>query len=164
MAQSVIINGVTYPDVPQVNIPLSGGGTAEFYDTTDATVATSDLLPNVTAYGASGKITGNMPTQGAQTITPSTTDQTVASGKYLTGAITVLGDADLIGGNIKSGASIFGVSGSSMVLDTTIASSAATAAYILSGYKAYANGSLITGNMNVPTVSQDASTKVLSIS
>jgi len=32
MAQNVIINGVTYSDVPEVQIPKSGGGNATFYD------------------------------------------------------------------------------------------------------------------------------------
>lgn len=40
MASNVIINGVTYSSVPEVNIPKSGGGTAKFYDTTDATAVT----------------------------------------------------------------------------------------------------------------------------
>jgi len=62
MAQNVIINGVTYPDVPEVAIPKSGGGTASFYDIADATInANSQLMNGVTAYGASGvKYTGNV--------------------------------------------------------------------------------------------------------
>ena len=36
MAQNVVINGVTYQNVPEVNIPKSGGGTAKFFDTADA--------------------------------------------------------------------------------------------------------------------------------
>jgi hypothetical protein len=57
--------------------------------------------------------TKQLTTQGAKTITPSTSSQTaVASGVYTTGAITVKGDANLVAGNIKSGISIFGVSGS----------------------------------------------------
>lgn len=50
-------------------------------------------------------------TQGAQTITPGTTNQTIASGKYLTGTQTILGDADLVASNIKKDVSIFGVTG-----------------------------------------------------
>ena len=38
MAQNVIINGVTYPNVPSVEIPKSTSGTAAFYDTSDATL------------------------------------------------------------------------------------------------------------------------------
>lgn len=45
------------------------------------------------------------------TYTPSTTNQTISAGTYLTGVQTIKGDANLIAGNIKSGVSIFGVSG-----------------------------------------------------
>ena len=66
MAQNVIINGVTYQSVPEVNIPKSGGGTAKFYDISDASLnGNSQLMNGVTAYGADGtKYTGNvsMPT------------------------------------------------------------------------------------------------------
>ena len=66
MAQNVIINGVTYQSVPEVDIPKSGGGTAKFYDISDATLNNnSQLLSGTTAYGADGtKYTGNvsMPT------------------------------------------------------------------------------------------------------
>lgn len=47
----------------------------------------------------------------AQTYTPTTADQTIASGQYLSGAQTVKGDENLIASNIKSGKSIFGVTG-----------------------------------------------------
>lgn len=50
-------------------------------------------------------------TQGAQTITPGTSDKTIASDRYLTGVQTIKGDADLVAGNIKKGVSIFNVSG-----------------------------------------------------
>ena len=52
------------------------------------------------------------PTKGAQTYTPTTTNQTISSGRWLTGAQTIKGDANLVASNIKSGVSIFGVSGS----------------------------------------------------
>ena len=61
---------------------------------------------------AAASATSNLTTQAAQTITPTTTDQTIASGKYLTGAQTIKGDVNLVAGNIKNGVSIFGVSGS----------------------------------------------------
>ena len=62
MAQNVIINGVTYQSVPEVDIPKSGGGTAQFYDISDATLSgNAQLLNGVTAYGADGtKYTGNV--------------------------------------------------------------------------------------------------------
>lgn len=224
MAQNVVINGVTYSNVPEVDIPTSGGGTAEFYDTSDATLDSGGkMLSGNTAYANGTKYTGSIPTksssdltasgatvsvpsgyyasqaskavasgsaktpntnitatptitvdqdglitanvsasqsvtpavtagyvssgtagtvsvsgsdteqlttQGAQTITPSTSNQTIAAGTYLTGAQTIEGDADLVSSNIKSGVSIFGVAGS----------------------------------LTSAVVSQDASTKVLSIS
>lgn len=63
MAQSsVVINGVVYADVPQVSVPKQGGGTADFFDTSDASISgNAQLLNGVTAYGASGvKYTGNV--------------------------------------------------------------------------------------------------------
>lgn len=55
--------------------------------------------------------TYQLSTQGATTFTPTTTDQTIASGKYLTGAQTIKGDANLIPANIADGVTIFGVTG-----------------------------------------------------
>lgn len=220
MAQNVVVNEVVYQNVPQVSIPLSGSsGTADFYDTSDATLDSGDkMLSGNTAYADGVKYTGtiatksgtdisasgdtvtvpagyyatqqtkavssgsatapatisgtsaslstgtntltlsktisvtptvsagyvssgtagnssvsltaSVTTKGATTYTPSTSDQTIASGTYLTGAQTISGDANLVGSNIKSGVSIFGVAGS----------------------------------LTSATVSQNASTKVLSIS
>ena len=56
--------------------------------------------------------TKQLTTKGAATITPGMSDQTIASGTYLTGAQTIKGDTNLVAGNIKSGVSIFGVAGS----------------------------------------------------
>lgn len=225
MAQNVVINGVTYSNVPEVDIPLAGGGSAHFLDTSDATLDTGDkMLSGSTAYANGVKYNGNIATKtgsdltasgatvtapagyyataaskaiasgsattpattinvtptisvnsstglisvsvndsqsvtptvsagyissgtggtitisgseteqltvkAAATITPGTSNKTIAAGQYLTGTQTISGDANLIASNIKSGVSIFGVAG------------ALTAA----------------------TVSQDASTKVLTIS
>ena len=57
-------------------------------------------------------LTGTMPSLTAQTITPGVSDQVIASGRYLSGAVTVSGDSNLVASNIKSGVSIFGVNGS----------------------------------------------------
>ena len=51
------------------------------------------------------------PTKGAETFTPKTYNQTISSGRWLTGTQTIKGDANLVASNIKSGVSIFGVSG-----------------------------------------------------
>lgn len=65
-------------------------------------------------YVAAGTKTGTkqLTTQAAQTITPGTSDKTIASGRYLTGTQTIKGDTNLVAENIKSGVSIFGVTGS----------------------------------------------------
>ncbi len=55
--------------------------------------------------------TQQLTVQAAQTITPTTSDQTIASGRYLTGTQTIKGDANLIAANIASGKTIFGVAG-----------------------------------------------------
>lgn len=219
MAQNVVINGVTYQSVPEVDIPIAGGGTAEFFDTSDATLDSGGkMLSGNTAYANGTKYTGTIPsksgtditasgdtvtvpagyyssqqtktvasgsatapatisgttasvsagtntltlsktvsvtptvsagyvssgtagnssvsltasvtTKAAATITPGTSNQTIASGTYLTGVQTIEGDANLVASNIKSGVSIFGVDGA----------------------------------LTSATVSQDAQTKVLSIS
>lgn len=64
-------------------------------------------------YVASGtkSATKQLTTKGATTWTPKTTNQTIASGTYLTGTQTIKGDSNLVASNIKSGVSIFGVSG-----------------------------------------------------
>lgn len=64
-----------------------------------------------TAGNSSVSLTASVTTKGAATIMPTTTNQTIASGTYLTGAQTISGDANLVAGNIKSGTTIFGVQG-----------------------------------------------------
>ena len=130
MAQNVVINGVTYSNCPEVDIPLAGGGTAKFMDTSDANAVAGDMLSGASGYVNGVKVNGNIQSKAAATYTPTTSDQTIAAGQYLSGAQTVKGDANLVGNNILSGVSIFDVPGS----------------------------------LTLPTISQDATTKVLSIS
>lgn len=58
-----------------------------------------------------GSNTQQLTTKAAATITPGTTNQTIAAGTYLTGTQTIVGDSDLVAENIKSGVQIFGVTG-----------------------------------------------------
>lgn len=55
--------------------------------------------------------TQQMSTKAAQTYTPGTANQTIVSGRYLTGTQTILGDSNLVSSNIKKGVSIFGKTG-----------------------------------------------------
>lgn len=66
-----------------------------------------------TGYNGLSRVTVNAisPTKAAQTYTPGTANQTIASGRWLTGAQTIKGDANLVAGNIKKDVSIFGVTG-----------------------------------------------------
>jgi hypothetical protein len=81
-------------------------------DVSDATALTTDVLSGKTFYAGDENIkTGTIASKGAETFTPSTSNQTIASGQYLSGTQTILGDADLIAGNIKDGINIFGVTG-----------------------------------------------------
>lgn len=90
-------------------------------------------------------LTGTMANRGAVIITPGTSNQTIAEG-YHSGSGYVVGDSDLISTNIKSGITIFGVSGNTNVVDTSAGD--AVASNILSGKKAYVDGALVTGNIS----------------
>ena len=132
MAQNVIINGVTYQNVPEVDIPKSGGGTAKFYDTEAATVSAADILTGKTAYGANGPVSGSMANNGSTsgTIGAKSETVTIPAGFTSGGTVSLVNVTDCVSGNILSGKSILGVSGS----------------------------------LVLPTISQDSTTKILSIS
>lgn len=84
----------------------------ELYDlVTYGNVSTSQMLSGTTALSNGKKITGTINSKGAATFTPSTSNQTIAAGQYLSGAQTIKGDSNLVAGNIKSGVSLFGVTG-----------------------------------------------------
>lgn len=132
MAQNVIINGVTYSNVPEVDIPKSGGGTAKFYDTAGADAAAEDILTGKTAFGASGSISGSMANNGSTsgTIGTKSGSVTIPAGYTTGGTVSLTNVSDCVAGNILTGKSILGVSGS----------------------------------LSMPTISQNSSTKILSIS
>lgn len=127
VSKSVSFGSATTPATtvtvaPSISVSSSGLITA-------TNSKTQDVIPTVSAgyvlSGTAGTITVNgsntsqLSTQAAQTITPGTSNITIASGKYLTGTQTINGDANLVSGNIKKGTSIFGVSGSSTVVNVS---------------------------------------------
>ena len=81
------------------------------------TATSNDILSGKTTINSNGEyITGNIPSISSRTITPKTTNQTINAGNYLSGNITISGDADLIAANIKKGINIFGVTGTAKVI------------------------------------------------
>ena len=133
MAQNVVINGVTYQNVPEVDIPKSGSGTAKFYDTSTADITSSDVLSGKTGFGPSGSVSGGMTNNGATGGTISTKAGTVTiPAGYTSGGSVKISDTEqvkIIAGNIKSGVTILGQAGS----------------------------------LTTPTISQDGTSKILSI-
>lgn len=91
---------------------------------------TAGYVSSGTAGSSAVSLTASVTTKGATTYTPGTSNQTIASGTYLTGTQTISGDSNLVAGNIVSGKTIFGVAGSAQI----------------------------------PSITQDSTTKVLSIS
>ena len=88
-----------------VNFMLLGEG-GEY-----GTAIASDVLAGKTIGTEEGLITGSIPSKDSATFIPGITNQIIASGQYLSGTQTILGDADLIASNIKRGINIFGVVG-----------------------------------------------------
>ena len=58
MAQNVTVAGASYSDVPSVQLPKTGGGTATFMDTSDADATAGDIASGKTAYVNGVKLTG----------------------------------------------------------------------------------------------------------
>lgn len=131
---SVVINGVTYATCPEVDIPKSGGGTAKFYDASQTDVSASNVLSGKVFVGASGEDTGTMSNNGATGGEISTKAGTVSipSGYTSGGSVSIKSSAvsDCVAGNILTGKTILGVS----------------------------------GTLALPNISQDGTTKILSIS
>ena len=134
MAQNVVINGVTYQNVPEVDIPKSGGGTAKFFDTASADATSADLLTGKTAFGNAGSVSGSMANNGSTSGTISTKAGTVTiPAGYTSGGTVSISSTEqskIIASNIKSGVTILGQ----------------------------------TGSLALPSISQDSTTKILSIS
>lgn len=82
-------------------------------DGASAGLASDKILSGYSAYDNNGTlIAGSILSKAAQTYTPTTSNQTIAAGQYLSGAQTIKGDANLVADKIRSGYSIFGVAGS----------------------------------------------------
>lgn len=106
MAQNVIINGVTYSDVPKVQIPKSGGGTATFTDTSGATLNDAANLPlGVTAWAEDTLYTGTAAENDSSDLSVSGATVTVPAGYYSSSA-----SASVTSGSATAPATISGTS------------------------------------------------------
>ena len=119
---SNIKKGVTIFNVTGSYAGSSSGGNTPSLQTKTVTPSEStqtvspdsgyDGLSKVTVNAISSTYIGSDVTKkSAATYIPKTTDQSIASGQYLSGTQTIKGDANLVAGNIKSGVNIFGVTG-----------------------------------------------------
>ena len=86
---------------------------ATLIDISNDTVAANILAEGYTAHDKTGNIiTGTLMQQSGKTVTPGKSNiVAVESGKYTTGTVYIKGDSNLTAGNIKSGTTIFGVTG-----------------------------------------------------
>lgn len=153
-----------------VTAPSSISGTAATVSTGTNTLTLTksvSVTPNVTTEGyisagtagnSSVSLTASVTTKGAATYNTSSTDQTIASGTYLTGTQTIkaVTTSGISAANIKAGVTvnvgdsndadrIIGITG------TYTSDATALAADIVEGETAYVNGQLVTGTLNVIT-------------
>lgn len=131
---SVVINSVTYASCPEVDIPKSGGGTAKFYYTGDADITAADVLTGKSGFGATGAVDGSMANNGSTSGTISTKAGTVT---------------------IPAGYTTGG---------TVSISSTEQAKIIASNIKSGVTILGQAGSLALPSISQDSTTKILSIS
>lgn len=146
MGQDISIRGNTYIGAEAVDIPLaSGTGYAWFYDLEDCTLNNAgQMLNGVKAKGADGTMyTGNIPSKSAATYHPSTADQTVAASQYLSGAQTI------------KAVTYSGLSASNIVAGATVKIGDADDDDCVVS---------VQGSVQVPVVTYDSTTHVLSIS
>lgn len=145
MAQNVVINGVTYQSVPEVDIPLSGGGTAKFLDTTidSGGAAASDMLSGKKGYVNGSLVNGSISSKAAATYNPSSSDQTINGSQYLSGAQTI------------KGVTVTGLTAAVIANGVTVKVGCSTDDDCVTS---------VTGSLSAAVISQDGVTKVLSIS
>jgi hypothetical protein len=124
-----IKSGITIFGVNGTSIQASGTATPD------------KVLSGQTFSSASGPASGTMTDVGAQYITPGTTTQTIRKG-YHDGTGSMIGDPALVPGNIKTGAVIFGVTGTAAEWSGT-----AIPEQVLSGQTFYNFNGAATGSM-----------------
>ena len=146
MAKNVVINGVTYQNVPSVQIPLSGAsGNAEFFDTSDATLDNGGkMLSGNTAYANGVKYTGTIATKTGTDISASGDTVTVPAGYYASQNTKSVASGSATGPATVSGSSASVSTGTNtLTLSKTVSiTPVVSAGYVSSGTAANASVSL----------------------
>ncbi len=147
MAQDIIIRGQTYLGAEKVDIPLANDpGTAEFFDTSDATMTSANQsLNGVTSYANGVKYTGNIQTKTSGDLQASGATVTVPAGYYASNA-----SKSVANGTVTAPASISGSSATvstgtnTLTLSKTVSvtPNVTTAGYVSSGTAGNASVSL----------------------
>lgn len=173
MAKNVVIRDVTYNSVPSVTIPLaSGSGNATFTDTSDATINTSlagMIGEGYTAYGSNGLVEGTATLRSGSDMTVSGATVSVPAGLYLDPYTKSVPNGSATAPSSISGTSATVSTGTNSI---TLSKSVSVTPIVTSGYVATGtagNSSVsltasVTGTAQIPVISQDSTTKVLSIS
>lgn len=135
-SQQVVNPDTGYDGFSQVTVNAASGSTINNQNKTVSPTESQQSITADSGYTGLGTVTVNaisstyvgsgVTKKAAATITPGTSNQTIASGTYLTGTQTIAGDADLVASNIVSGVQIFGVTGN-VVLQTYYTGSSAPA-------------------------------------
>lgn len=170
MAKNVVINDVTYNDVPYMQAPKSdGSGMAMFYDTDSGDAAASDIRNGKKAWVDGAEIEGNLPERTDSDITVSGANVTVPKGIYDSAASATVPTETKTATPTTGSQEITPSSGkllSKVTVNGVDVTGTATEADVAAGKTFFSGGSLTrkTGTATVPTVSQDPTTKVLTIS
>lgn len=163
MAQNITLLGASYPNVPAVKLPKTGGGTAIFTDTSDGNAVAGDVRNGKKCYANGSLVTGSMTEKAAATYNTSGSDQTIAAGQYLAGAQTIrkVTTQNIEAANIRKGVVVkVGDAGSAgriknvtgTFTDASSVSSGQSAAganQILSGYSAWVDGNEVQGSFDM---------------
>ena len=133
MAQNITLLGASYPAVPAVQLPKTGGGTATFTDVTDTTAAAADVASGKYFYNASGVRTqgtnsgGGGTSKNAQTAQSTTRATSSTYTELIALTCTKSGMYDVYWSTFRSSTS--GTWGSQLYLDNTAYGSAQTGSW-----------------------------------
>jgi len=105
MSKNITIAGASYPSVPSIIVPVTGGGTASFVDTSGATASASTIMSGYTAYVGGSLVTGTASgvsaTVDTATTTPSSNSTSISfsvSGEPIMFAVQISKNASYISG------------------------------------------------------------------